>query len=133
MTNNFSFEVKVALSLKDTPPNTEATDGSELCKNNCMKFYFRRTLWPFEDSRKNLRAMGLIEGNLEEDVCIKRTGNYSNCNFCGVTLMCTIKVYYVLFYSLSLATCFRILYPAFWTKSSKHHQRKTHSLLLEVE
>ena len=67
--------------------------GLSFVENNCMKFSFRRNVRPFEDSRKNLRAMGLIKGNVEEDVCFKGTGNYSNCNFCGVTLMCTTKVY----------------------------------------
>ena len=62
-----------------------------LGKNDCIKFSLRFGLAPFEKSRKNLRALGLIKEKVE-DVCIMRSGNYSNCDLCGVTQICTLKV-----------------------------------------
>ena len=58
----------------------------------CIVSSFRFLMNPFEDSRKNLSAMGLIKPKGEENVCIIRTGNYSTCQFCGVTQICTNKV-----------------------------------------
>ena len=103
-------------------------------KPDYIRLPFRLSLDQFEESRKNRSAMGLIERNSEEDVCITRAGNYSNCEFCGVTLMCTIKVNvsFIVFHLLSLLTCFRILQLAHLNNSSGHRLRKTRNTRLEV-
>ena len=46
----------------------------------------------FEKNRRSLIKQGLIKEELGEKVCIKRIGNYSNCDLCGVTQICTLKV-----------------------------------------
>ena len=63
----------------------------------CIVSSFRLGINQFEASRKNLSAMGLIKPKGEENVCISRTGNYTNCDFCGVTQICTNKVKLTLF------------------------------------
>ena len=56
-----------------------------------MEYKFRLSLGTFEAARRKLADKGLIDGE-EDKVCNDRAGNYSNCNMCGVTQMCTMKV-----------------------------------------
>ena len=46
----------------------------------------------YERVRQNLSVQGLIEEKYEGKVCKTRAGNYTTCEICGVTLMCTLKV-----------------------------------------
>ena len=76
------------------PSSSRAFIGTE--NVDYLKTFFRLGLAHYEESRKNISTMGLIEGKADEDVCNTRRGNYSTCDFCGVTLMCTIKVIFVI-------------------------------------
>ena len=46
----------------------------------------------FEDVRRDLIMKNLISAKLEKEVCTAGFGSMTNCDVCGVTLMCSIKV-----------------------------------------
>ena len=57
-------------------------------------FYCRFVIGIFEEIRRNLIQGGLIKEELGETICKPRVGNYSTCEICGVTQICTFKVKY---------------------------------------
>ena len=60
----------------------------------CLKWFniFRLSLKIYEDIRRNHIKKKLIDGKLGKRICKKQAGNYTNCNFCGVTQLCSKKV-----------------------------------------
>ena len=54
---------------------------------------FRLDVGIYEETRRSLIVQGLMKGELGEQVCLKTVGrNYTNCDLCGVTQICTKKV-----------------------------------------
>ena len=54
---------------------------------------FRLAVSIFEENRRSLIIEGLMKGELGDQVCVKTVGrNYTNCDLCGVTQICTKKV-----------------------------------------